>query len=166
MQKVSCPPNICALTLTAASYHRRCKEVAAIAVTLPPTVASPSPSSWSDLLGILCIAAHPPSFFSSFPFGRQTLMTGLFKNNWKKQLSREIRQCMHRPRKDLRRCEVYASSWTSPQRQPTTIKTTKTVNKNNNKTQHTLGEEENLVSRVTRLLDSIVQFSATTTTKS
>lgn len=43
-------------------------------------------------------------------------------------------------------------------REPTTIKTTKPVNKNNSKTQQTPGNEEDLISRVTRFLDSNVQF--------
>lgn len=43
-------------------------------------------------------------------------------------------------------------------RKPTTIKTTKPVNKNNSKTQQTPGNEEDLISRVTRFLDSNVQF--------
>ena len=60
----------------------------------------------------------------------------------------------HRLRKDLRRSKIYTSGGFLGQTQLTAIK-------NNNKTQGTLGQGENLISREITILHSNVQFSTT-----
>ena len=133
--------------LLPASDHRGVAKQAGGHCCTSPIATGPSPSSWSAM-GFKGPVPFPSPFnFSFSALGSQTLKTRIFKSNYIK--GENLKVTTH-SQVQAEKTLIYASGWSLVQRQSTTTK--------EKQKQQILGNESNLISRDTTLLDPNVQF--------